>query len=224
MVRALALGASGRVVPTSLGPEQRRTYLTMFSLTPYLLASRFLCNPRCSLVSRLLLLAGQLNYLRSSCSSFIGSAEPKMLAQFLLLTGTLLSAVLSAPRPNAAEAAAEAGRTTTSTLSATLTFTITSTFVTTVPGLTTKTSTTSSSYSKPTYTATEVYAYKPESPIHLLPFQAKGQIFRLGDTPGVYCPSFVERQGGCSMDTNLTGINGCSLVSSAQCIVTASSD
>lgn len=143
-----------------------------------------------------------------------------MKTQTLFAVGTLLSVAFGAPQPAPTEAAAEPSWTTTSTLSATLTFNITSTFVTTVPGLTTTTSTTSSSYTRPTYSATEVYAFKPGSPIHLLPFQAKGQIFRLGDTPGTYCPSFVERQGGCNMDSNITGINGCSLVSSETSLTT----
>jgi len=131
--------------------------------------------------------------------------------QVLLALSTLRSVAVATPQP--ADANIEASWTTTSTLSATLTFNFSTTLVTTVPGITTMTSTTSSSTYKPTYTATEVYAFKPNSPIHLLPFQAKGQIFRLHDSPGIYCPSFIERAGGCSMAKNITGINDCSLVS-----------
>jgi len=137
-----------------------------------------------------------------------------MLPQALLVAGMMLFAARAAPHPTAAEAAVDTSYTTTSTLSATFTFQVTRTFLTTIPETTTTTtSATSLSAYTPTYTATVVYAFKPDSPIHLQQFQAKGSIFRLADSPGIYCPSFVERNGGCSMDSNITGINGCSLVS-----------
>lgn len=136
-----------------------------------------------------------------------------MLPRALLVAGMMLFAARAAPQPTAAEAAVDTSYTTTSTLSATFTFQVTRTFLTTVPETTTTTSTISPSAYTPTYTATVVYAFKPDSPIHLQPFQAKGSIFRLADSPGIYCPSFVQRDGGCSMDSNTTGINGCSLVS-----------
>ena len=65
---------------------------------------------------------------------------------------------------------------------------------------------------RPTYTATEIYAFNPDAPIHLLPLQAAGLVFRLGGSPAAYCPSWVERVGGCS-DTSVTTFNNCSLVS-----------
>jgi len=136
-----------------------------------------------------------------------------MLPRPLIFLSVLLSAALAAPQRAPAEVDIEADWTTTSTVAATVTFNITRTLVTTLPEVTTTTSTTSSSSYKTIYTATQVYAFKPDSPIHLLPIQAKGSIFRLGDSPGIYCPSFVEEEGGCSMDSNVTGINGCSLVS-----------
>jgi len=138
-----------------------------------------------------------------------------MLPQVFLVAGMMLFAARAAPapQPTPVEVAADTSYTTTRTVSATFTFQVTRTVVTTMPEITTIMTTTSSSSYKPTYTATEVYAFKPESPIHLLPFQAKGSIFRLADSPGIYCPSFVQQDGGCSMDSNFTGINGCSLVS-----------
>lgn len=156
-----------------------------------------------------------------------------MLPQILLIAGIFLSAALAAPQLSGSDTTAESAvaptsdestvpmtsvEPTTAAISATLTFSITATIVTTIPAATSTDSTSSSSYSRPTYTATEVYAFKPGSPIHLLPFQAKGQIFRLNDSPGIYCPSFVEKQGGCSMETNITGINGCALVSSVHVV------
>lgn len=132
-----------------------------------------------------------------------------MMFRLLFLVWTFLSSALAAPQatPNGGEGV-QVDRTTTSTISATLSFTFTSTQVVTLPSLTATTST-----SKPTYTATQVYAFRPNSPIHLLPFQAAGYVFRLGGHNAAYCPSFAEKQGGCTMPTNITGINTCSLVS-----------
>lgn len=62
---------------------------------------------------------------------------------------------------------------------------------------------------EPTYTATQLYAYREDSPIHLLPIQARGLYFQLGGLPATVCPSFVE---DCPPGI-LTGINNCELVS-----------
>lgn len=62
---------------------------------------------------------------------------------------------------------------------------------------------------EPVYTATQLYAYREDSPIHLLPLQARGLYFQLGGLPTTVCPSFVE---DCPPGV-LTGINQCELVS-----------
>lgn len=139
----------------------------------------------------------------------------------MLAALTLVSSSIATP-PNAF-VDMEADITLTSTLSATVTFQLTTTQEITLP--TPSTSTSSSSYlttssgsntttsAKPTYTATQLYAFNPDSPVHLLPFQAAGLVFRLGGVNAAYCPSYVERIGGCS-NTNITTMSNCSLVSS----------
>lgn len=59
------------------------------------------------------------------------------------------------------------------------------------------------------YTATQLYAYRENSPIHLLPIQARGLYFQLGGLPATACPEFVQN---CPPGV-LTGINQCQLVS-----------
>lgn len=71
-------------------------------------------------------------------------------------------------------------------------------------------SSTTETPSEPTYTATQLYAYRENSPIHLLPIQARGLYFQLGGLPTTACPSFIE---DCPPGV-LTGINQCQLVSS----------
>lgn len=66
--------------------------------------------------------------------------------------------------------------------------------------------------SEPVYTATQLYAYREDSPIHLLPIQARGLYFQLGGLPTTACPSFVE---DCPPGI-LTGINQCQLVGLAR--------
>lgn len=90
-----------------------------------------------------------------------------------------------------------------STLFGTATLDFTATIVTTIVASPTETS------SKPLYTATQLYAYREGSPIHLLPIQARGLFFQLGGLPTTACPSFIK---DCPPGV-LTGINQCELVS-----------
>lgn len=64
-----------------------------------------------------------------------------------------------------------------------------------------------------TYQTYVVSAVSPGSPIDMLPIQATGLGFFLGGYPATYCPSFVEELGGWCPAGNITGIDGCSLVS-----------
>ncbi|KAK5090842.1 hypothetical protein LTR05_001019 [Lithohypha guttulata] len=124
-----------------------------------------------------------------------------------VVIGTLLSLAFSAPQGGRAHN--ELDGTLTTTLSATLSFTFTSTHVVTLPTI--SSFTTTSSTSKPTYTATEIYAVRPGAPFHMIPFQAAGGVFRLGGGNAAYCPLYAEKLGACEARTNITGINGCSL-------------
>lgn len=67
------------------------------------------------------------------------------------------------------------------------------------------------SSSGPTYTATQLYAYREDSPIHLLPIQARGLYFQLGGLPTTACPSNVK---DCPPGV-ITGMNQCELVSAS---------
>lgn len=127
----------------------------------------------------------------------------------LVVVGTLLSLAFSASQGGRADN--ELDGTLTTTISATLSFTFTSTHVVTLPTI--SSFTTTSSTSKPTYTATEIYAVRPGTPFHMMPFQAAGGVFRLGGGNAAYCPLYAEKLGACEARTNITGINGCSLVS-----------
>lgn len=130
------------------------------------------------------------------------------MARVLVLLWTLLYLTLAAPQATeVSNDEIQADTTVTSTISATLSFTFTSTQVVALPSLTTI-----STATKPTYTATQIYAFRPNSPIHLLPFQAAGYVLRLGGHNAAYCPTFAEDYGACTMHTNVTGIQDCSLV------------
>lgn len=59
-----------------------------------------------------------------------------------------------------------------------------------------------------TYSATQLYAYREDSLIHLLPIQARGLFFQLGGRPTTACPTRVKN---CPLGY-LTGINQCELV------------
>lgn len=93
-----------------------------------------------------------------------------------------------------------------STLFGTATLDFTATIVTTIAPTATEPS------SKPVYTATQLYAYREGSPIHLLPIQARGLYFQLGGLPTTVCPDNVK---DCPPGV-LTGIDQCELVSTGQ--------
>lgn len=134
-----------------------------------------------------------------------------MLTKKFPLFLSLFSLALAAPQDPGSklQVHAVADWTTTTTISATLSYTYTTTYMVTEP---TMTATTTSSTLTPTYTATELYAIRPGAPFHLMPFQAAGNVFRLGGGNGAYCPSFAERYGACEQQSNITGLNDCSLV------------
>lgn len=132
---------------------------------------------------------------------------------------TILTLVLvSLASPPEVRPRSQLDTTLTTTVEATVTFSLETTQEISLPTFSTPTPSTTSSVcnatapAKPSYTATEVYAFNPDSPIHLLPFQAAGLVFRLGGSNAAYCPSFAERNGGCG-NTNITTMNDCSLVS-----------
>lgn len=127
------------------------------------------------------------------------------LSSLLCLTLAAPQDLASKPRMHVA-----ADWTSTTTVSATLSYTYTTTYMITEPTIT---ATTTTSTSKPTYTATELYAIRPGAPFHMMPFQAAGNVFRLGSGNAAYCPTFAQRNGACEEQTNITGINHCSLVS-----------
>ena len=144
-----------------------------------------------------------------------------MLHQQLLIALAFLSFTSAAPRGDHVNV--DADPTLTTTISATYSYTLTITDIITLPTISstvtmtsedrTSSSTTTSTSSKPTYTATEIYAFRPNSPVHLLPFQAAGAVFRLGGSNAAYCPSYAERSGACDNEETITGINNCSMVS-----------
>lgn len=143
-----------------------------------------------------------------------GEIDIKMKTNGLLVLLASLPFTLSAPRISGSdnEVHAVADWTTTTTISATLSYTYTTTYKVTEPTIT-ATTTTSSSISKPTYTATELYAVRPGAPFHMMPFQAAGNVFRLGTGNAAYCPTFAQKTGACEQQSNITGVNDCSLVS-----------
>lgn len=148
-----------------------------------------------------------------------------MLRQYLLLGLAFLSLTSAAPRGDHVDV--DPDSTLTTTISATHSYTLTITDIITLPTVSStitissedttmqiaSSGTTSSTSSKPTYTATELYAFRPNSPVHLLPFQAAGAVFRLGGSNAAYCPSYAERSGACDNEETITGINNCSMVS-----------
>lgn len=129
----------------------------------------------------------------------------KMLFLVIAVVATLATAsTTTLPSPSTNQSGATA--VSVSTLFGTATLDFTATIVTTIAQSPTESS------SKPVYTFTQLYAYRENSPIHLLPVQARGLYFQLGGLPTTVCPDFVE---DCPPGI-LTGINQCELVSANQ--------